>query len=82
MDLNNELRERLLRLDTMEKAFPDAGSTIKNYILDQRKLILEMQHMLYKTLVKEYPCHGIKLTHEMYEYYQFDIVVKPKNVNN
>ena len=78
MDLNNELRDKLLKLEQLERIFPDPEPTVKNYIIDQRRFILELQHLLYKTLVKEYPCHGITLTHEMYEYYQFDIVVKPK----
>lgn len=82
MDLNKELRDRLERMNKIEEVLPNADNKIKKYVEEQRMFIFDMQHLLYKSLKEQYPCHGIELPHEMYEYYQFDIVVKPKNVSN
>lgn len=77
MNLNQKLIDDYSRLNFLEEHLKDS-STTKKYCDDERKVLLQIQHLMYKALKEQYPCHGLQLTSEMCEYYNFEIKVTPK----
>lgn len=77
MNLNEKLINDYTRLNTLEDKLEDSP-VIKKYCKDQRNVLMELRHLMYKALKEQYPCHGLELTADMIEYYDFNIVVTPK----
>lgn len=82
MNLYNVIKHKLELLHTIENSMDTSSSAIQEYISTQRNTYIELQLLLMKALDIEYPCHGLSLIPDMYEYYDFEIKITPKPVKN
>ena len=77
MNLNELINNKLQLLQEVEPKVSDSEIIIK-YIKKEREFYNKLHFLMFKALDKEYPCHGVSMTYDMLENYDFKIVVTPK----